>query len=572
MSVLRRVLYKRLFVPKFNPKAATNGFATDSNSSGFITTPDTAEIPKCSLNEYVFQNVHLWENRIATECAVTGRNYTYSQLRTKSKNFGAALRKKFKLEKNDTIAILLPNVPEFPIVTLGAIRAGLICTTVNPIYTADEISRQLLDSSTKVIVTLNELWPLADAATKQAKKNIPIITIKSQQSQNVPSGAANFAELADYNADLPSEESWDSVAFLPYSSGTTGLPKGVMLTHHNIVANVAQIGHPKLLISKQTTPDHQDIVPAVLPMFHIYGLTILSMFQIKLGVKIVTLPKFTPELYIGTLKKYKPNVLYLAPPIAIFLGKVPQVQAEDFKPVRAVVNGAAPLGQLDGIRLTEKANKDLPILQGYGLTETSPAVITTRPAEYNKESAKGSIGRPVPNTTLKIVNPEDPSGTPLGPNELGELLVKGPQVMKGYLNRPEENIFVDGWMRTGDMMYYNDDGFLFIKDRLKELIKVKGFQVAPAELEEIIRDFPDVLDAAVIGIPHDLEGEIPRAYIVAKPNAKIDVDQLKNHVHAKVAPYKQLKGGISIVDSIPKNASGKTLRRELKQMYEEELK
>ncbi|XP_072396016.1 uncharacterized protein [Diabrotica undecimpunctata] len=510
MSVLRRVLYKRLFVPKFNPKAATNGFATDSNSSGFITTPDTAEIPKCSLNEYVFQNVHLWENRIATECAVTGRNYTYSQLRTKSKNFGAALRKKFKLEKNDTIAILLPNVPEFPIVTLGAIRAGLICTTVNPIYTADEISRQLLDSSTKVIVTLNELWPLADAATKQAKKNIPIITIKSQQSQNVPSGAANFAELADYNADLPSEESWDSVAFLPYSSGTTGLPKGVMLTHHNIVANVAQIGHPKLLISKQTTP--------------------------------------------------------------IFLGKVPQVQAEDFKPVRAVVNGAAPLGQLDGIRLTEKANKDLPILQGYGLTETSPAVITTRPAEYNKESAKGSIGRPVPNTTLKIVNPEDPSGTPLGPNELGELLVKGPQVMKGYLNRPEENIFVDGWMRTGDMMYYNDDGFLFIKDRLKELIKVKGFQVAPAELEEIIRDFPDVLDAAVIGIPHDLEGEIPRAYIVAKPNAKIDVDQLKNHVHAKVAPYKQLKGGISIVDSIPKNASGKTLRRELKQMYEEELK
>ncbi|XP_018580201.1 4-coumarate--CoA ligase 1 isoform X2 [Anoplophora glabripennis] len=507
---------------------------------------------------------------IVKECGLTGRKYTYKELRTKVKNFAGALRKKLKLEKGDVIAVLLPNIPEYPVVILGANRAGIICTTVNPIYTPAEISKQLLDSSTKVIVTLNELWALASASKGLINKDIPIVTINSQAGQTTPAGAINFSELTDNSVDFPEDGTIcsDEVAVLPYSSGTTGLPKGVQLTHFNIVSNLCQLEHPLIGCNWRTTADHQDTTQAVLPLFHIYGLTILCMYQLRLGCKIITLPKFTPDLYIGTLKKHKPELLYLAPPIAIFLANHPTVKEEDFSNVRTIINGAAPLGILDEEKLLKKANKNIPFLQGYGLTETSPAVITTRLSHLSNKSIIGSLGKPVPNTEVKIIGIDDMTATHLGPNQMGELVVKGPQVMKGYHNRPEENIFIDGWMRTGDMMYYNEDGFLFITDRLKELIKVKGFQVPPAELEEIIRDFPDIVDAAVVGVPHENYGEAPRAYVVPRQGTKINPEKLIEFVKSKVAPYKQLRGGVSIIDNIPKNASGKILRRELKQLYE----
>lgn len=210
----------------------------------------------------------------------------------------------------------------------------------------------------------------------------------------------------------------------------------------------------------------------------------------------------------------------------------------------------------------------LSFILGYGLTETSPAVLFKRTSFLDIKSAEGSLGKPVPNTEVKVVAVGDTKGIPLGPNEPGELFIRGPQVMKGYFNRPEEQPFQDGWFRSGDMTYYNEDGYLFITDRLKELIKVKGFQVAPAELEEIIRNFPNVAEAAVIGIPHPTLGEAPRAYVVPQEGAKIDSDRLKNYVKEQVAPYKQLAGGIAVVDSIPKNATGKILRRQLKLLYE----
>jgi 4-coumarate--CoA ligase len=208
---------------------------------------------------------------------------------------------------------------------------------------------------------------------------------------------------------------------------------------------------------------------------------------------------------------------------------------------------------------------------GYGLTETSPTVTAISIKLKAELNPSGSVGRPVPNTCLKVVNIDDPTGTPLGPNCTGELLVKGPQVMKGYLNRPEEtkNAFLDGWLRTGDMVYYSDDRVFFVTDRLKELIKVKGFQVAPAELEEIIRDFPNVADAAVIGVPHPVNGEAPRAYIVPKKDTKVNIKALEEYIKSKVAHYKQLKGGVAVVDTIPKNASGKIMRRTLKLQYEQ---
>ncbi|KAJ8944987.1 hypothetical protein NQ318_010189 [Aromia moschata] len=463
------------------------------------------------------------------ECSVTGRKYSYNQVRVKSRNLGGALRKKLNLEKGDGGGGGGG----------GGSRAGLICTTINPIYTPAEIARHLLDSTAKALITLDSLWGLAQASTNLMKKNIPTLTIATEQGQSTPAGAISFTEFTNLQTECTDvKSSSDDVALLPYSSGTTGLPKRRIAHSFQYSIKLMSVAAPtgwlqpkdyrispkKAFIIKTTIPNHQDVNPAVLPLFHIYGLTILSWYQLRLGCKVVTLPKFTPELYIDTIRKQKPDVLYLAPPL------------------------------------------------GYGLTETSPVILSTRISLLKNKSCVGALGLPVPNTEVKIVEADDASGTPLGPNQVGELLVRGPQVMKGYFNRPEEkNVFLDGWLRTGDMMYYNDDGFLFITGRLKELIKVKGFQVAPAELEELIRDFPNVVDSAVIGVPHEKHGEVPRAYVVPKQGAKIDEKKLREYVASQVAPYKQLTGGISVVDSIPKNASGKTLRKDLLLLYQSEI-
>lgn len=584
MSLLGRVVntnnkrgwqkMQRVIISVFYQKIRFASSLSDANiiNSGL---PDL-NIPKISINEYVIQNIGNWEDRVATECALTGRKYTFQQLRKKSKNLSKSLRKKLKLQPGDVIAILLPNSPEYPIALLGALDSGLIITTLNPIYTPDEISRQLIDSNAKALITLTDFYKLGLSSIELTQKKLPILTIKSKENESTPPGAINFTEFTDNDCDI-SDINVDpsNIAFLPYSSGTTGLPKGVQLTHGNIVANLTQTHDDNIGIIRITTKDHQDIIPAVLPMFHIYGLTSITLNAASAGSKLVTLPKFTPELYVSMLKKQHPHLLYVAPPLAIFLGNHPSVTKDSLANVRTVMSGAAPLGALDIERLLKKAEKEIFILQGYGLTETSPFVACTRPAFLKDKKSQGSVGKPCANTFVKIVSVDDPSGPALPPNQPGEALIKGPQVMKGYHNRPEETkktFTEDGWLRTGDMMYHSEEGYLFVTDRLKELIKVKGFQVPPAELEEIIRDFPQVEDAAVIGIPHQSHGEIPRAYVVPKKGTQLDVKKLTEFVNEKVANYKQIRGGIAVVESIPKNAAGKILRRQLKDQFINENK
>ncbi|CAH1997337.1 unnamed protein product [Acanthoscelides obtectus] len=363
----------------------------------------------------------------------------------------------------------------------------------------------------------------------------------------------------------------DSLAFLPYSSGTTGLPKGVQLIHRNIVANLCQSSHPSSNLIETATDSYQEVIPVVLPMFHIYGFSVCMMYTGTKGSKLITLPKFTPELYISVIKNNPVTSAFVAPPLVLFLTHHSDVKPEYFKHLRRVVSGAAPLGQLDEDKFKEKFGSHIQVKQGYGLTETSPVVCFFPNEIKTKTNIGGSVGKPIPATILKVINPNDPKATPLGVNETGEILVKGPQVMKGYHNRPEEtaNVFLDGWLRTGDIGYYNEDGFVFISDRLKELIKVKGYQVPPAELEEIIRDIPEVEDAAVIGIPHPTDGEVPRAYVVPKKGKTVDPEAVKSYVAGKVAKYKQLKGGVSVVGEIPKNPTGKILRRKLKTIWED---
>nr|XP_022913349.1 4-coumarate--CoA ligase 2-like [Onthophagus taurus] len=551
----------------FNSKCFSN--TTFNQDEQFIKSPlGDVEIPNVNLAEYLLNHIGKFPTKIATQCSFTERKYTYDNLLMKSSNLSKSLRKKLNLQKGDVVAILLPNIPEFPICILGPLLAGLKITTINPSYTSEEIKRQLNDSNAKVLFTLVDFWGKAQEAVKKSLSNIKIITIKTKQNQSTPSGSINFQEFTTEKCDLPEIilSSPDETVFMPYSSGTTGLPKGVELSSKNIISNICQFNHPELCISQIATENHQDISPQLLPLFHIYGFaTTLSM--LTYGVKIITLPKFERDNYLKVLSQEKPHFMVVVPPIVIFLYASPEVKPIDLSSLRTISCGAAPLGALDEEKFRKKIGRPINVLQGYGLSETSP-VVTMVPIQLQGKYP-GSMGIPVPNTQIKVVSPDDKKGNHLKPNEIGEIYVKGPQVMKGYHNNPEESekSFHDGWFKTGDLVKYNENGMFYICDRLKELIKVRGFQVPPAELEEIIRDFPGVVEAAVIGIPDEYNGELPKAFVVKKKEANVDVEKLQEFVASKVARHKHLKGGVVFVESIPKNDSGKILRRKLKELY-----
>ncbi|XP_075976981.1 uncharacterized protein LOC142977136 [Anticarsia gemmatalis] len=524
------------------------------------------EIPNCTLYDYVWQNLDRWPERTVSVCALTGRGYTYEQAFKLSNTFAANLRTKFKIRDGDAVAVMLPNVPDYPLVALGIMEAGAIITSINPIYTAHEVQRQLTMSAAKIIVTLPDTVPVVTEALKIAKLDIPIIVIKTN-GDPVPEGTALFNELSeDVHVDKSClkevRRSTNDICFLPYSSGTTGLPKGVELSHRNIIANMEQINDPLIKCHNDTTATHQDVVMGVLPFFHIYASTVLMFHKMSVGAKLVALAKFQPELYLKTLEKHKTNIVMVAPPLILLMGSHPAATEKTFEHVEIIVNGAAPLAASDVERLNDKMKKTVDFRQGYGLTETSPTVTLTPKGlvSYAK------TGPPVPSTELRIV---DQDLRNLGPNETGEILIRGPQVMRGYRNNPQANnetFTADGWFKTGDLGVADEDGVLVIADRLKELIKVKGFQVPPAELESVFREHPSVNDAAVVGVSHKTKGETPKAFVVLKPGHKCTEQDISAFVNERVAAYKQVDD-IKFVNEVPKSAAGKILRRVLKEKY-----
>ncbi|KAK9876547.1 hypothetical protein WA026_013921 [Henosepilachna vigintioctopunctata] len=549
---------------------------TNNISSSFIVNSGCTdvEIPHATLPEFLSTYYDKYERFTAVECSVTKRKYTYGEIRSKSTNLAKAFRKIFKLENGDVVAIILKNIPEYPIADIGIMKANLISSTVSPVFTSDEIARQLIDSNAKVVITDVDLSTTVKKAVDIIAKKLPLLAIKTHKDQSLPENSIDFHELVNTKVDYPEIQPGnpDDVVFLPYSSGTTGLPKGVQLTHKNLLANMIQPTHDNINYRIDATDSFQEHLPAVIPLYHVYGHNVVMHNITLCGGKMITLPGFSIESYISMLKQYQNNTIYfMAPPLFLLMIELEAVKKEYLKNARVMSNGAAPLASSDELRFIEKFGDHLTVLQGYGLTETAPVVSTLYPKIMEKvEVYRGSIGRPLPNTQIKIVDPEDSTNTPLGPNISGELLVKGPQVMKGYLNLPEETkktITEDGWLRTGDASYYNEEGFMYIVDRYKELIKVRGNQVPPAELEALIRTFPGVADAAVIGIPNKFSGELPRAYIVPKAGAKVDTKSLDQFVSEKVTRYKKLEGGIVLVKEIPKNTSGKILRKKIRDTY-----
>jgi acyl-CoA synthetase (AMP-forming)/AMP-acid ligase II len=349
--------------------------------------------------------------------------------------------------------------------------------------------------------------------------------------------------------DVPINPREDLVA-LPYSSGTTGLPKGVMLTHHNLVANLVQA-------CGVLAQDEHDTILGVLPFFHIYGMTVIMNLGLYHGVTIVTMPRFDLEQCLTICEKYRVTFANVVPPIVLALAKHPLVDRFDLSRLRIVFSGAAPLGE--SLALAASTRLKCAVIQGYGLTETSPVSHGKRLTAASQKLA--SIGPPAPNTECKIV--DTVTGAELGPMQQGEICIRGPQVMKGYLNRPDATramIDADGWLHSGDIGYADADGDFFVVDRLKELIKYKGLQIAPAELEATLLTHPSIADAAVIPVADEEAGEVPKGFVVLKSEAT--ADQIMAYVAERVAPYKKLRA-IQIVEQIPKSPSGKILRRVL---------
>ncbi|MGH2391590.1 MAG: AMP-binding protein, partial [Chloroflexota bacterium] len=414
-----------------------------------------------------------------------------------------------------------------------------------PTYTAHELAFQLEDADAVHLLTIPALLERAHEANP--RRRLREIFVLGEKA----AGATPFADLlggTDEPPDVPIDARRD-LAILPYSSGTTGLPKGVMLTHYNLVANVLQ--------TAATEPDlsEDSRLLAVLPFYHIYGQVVVLYMGLHLGATIITMPRFDLETFLQVIQNYKIDHANLVPPIILALAKHPLVSQYDLSSLRTVFSGAAPLG--DEVAGACAVRLDCVVKQGYGLTETSP--VTHVMPKLEGPMNTGSIGVCIPLTECRVVDPA--TGNDVGPNERGEVWVRGPQVMRGYLNQPEATAAMlddAGWLRTGDIGYADQGGLFYIVDRLKELIKYKGLQIAPAELEAILLTHPAVADAAVIPYPDEEVGEVPKAFVVLKGEAA--AEELQAYVAARVAPYKKIRR-LEFRQAIPKSASGKILRR-----------
>ncbi|MEU1041348.1 4-coumarate--CoA ligase family protein [Streptomyces sp. NPDC005907] len=483
---------------------------------------------------------------------VDGTTLTYEQVDRFHRRLAAAFAEA-GLVKGDVLALHSPNTIAFPTAFYAATRVGASVTTVHPLATAGEFAKQLRDCGARWIVTVSPLLETARAAAGQAGGVREIF---------VCDGAPGHRSLIDMLGSAAPEPRIDidpaeDVAALPYSSGTTGVPKGVMLTHRSIATNLAQLS-PTLPVGPG------DRILAVLPFFHIYGLTALMNAPLRQGATVVVLPRFDLDTFLAAIERHRITGLYVAPPIVLALAKHPAVARYDLSSLRYLICSAAPLDAALATACSRRLGLP-PVGQAYGMTELSPGTHVV-PLDA-VDPPPGTVGKLIAGTQMRILSLDDPDKD-LGVGEPGEIAIRGPQVMKGYLGRPDATAAMidrDGWLHTGDVGYVDADGWLFVVDRVKELIKYKGFQVAPAELEALLLTHPGVADAAVVGVYNDDNNEVPHAFVVRQPAAPdLSEGEVMMYVAERVAPYKRVRG-VTFVESVPRAASGKILRRELRE-------
>lgn len=510
--------------------------------------PDV-EIPDASVTDYLFGAAADHADHPALIDSTSGNEISYGQLVHMVDRVAAGLAER-GIGKGDVVGVFIPNTPYWAVVFHGILRAGAVATTINSLYSADEVAFQLSDADAKLLFTVSPFLDRADKAAEQvgldpATQVIPI---------DGADGRGGLADLIATTAPSPQPtiDPATDLAVLPYSSGTTGLPKGVMLTHRNLVANLAQI-------ESLLRPENSERVLAVLPFFHIYGMQVVLNLYLKNGKTVVTMPKFELPDFLATIQDHRTDMVFIAPPVAVALAKHPMVDSYDVSAMKVLFSGAAPFDK----QLADAviARLGVKVRQGYGMTEMSPVSHGIRVDDAGDAMSIGTIGQIIANTECRVVDPETGQD-----GHAGELWVRGPQVMRGYLNNEKataETIVEDGWLRTGDIVEVAD-GLFTVVDRLKELIKVSGYQVPPAELEALLLTHPGIADAAVIGIPDEKRGEVPKAFVVKQADADgLTEDAVMEFVAERIAPHKKIRS-VAFIDAVPKSASGKILRKDLK--------
>ncbi|KAE8150675.1 hypothetical protein BDV25DRAFT_129361 [Aspergillus avenaceus] len=521
----------------------------------------SVDIPDVDLWRFLFESDRPYpDDQVLLTDPDTSRCHTYTQVRQRALAFGHWLRQKWDWRKGDVLAVFAPNSIDYPVVTWGTLAMGGVVCPLNPNYGVQELLHPLRDTKAKAVVTQRSQSSVAFEASERA--GIPrdrVIVL-----EDLPGDAFDDGKVYGPHSpsiDRPAEE----LAFLVYSSGTTGLPKAVMLSHRNMIANVLQCAaiDQGVLAWDRGLRGEGDRVLALLPFFHIYGLTFLLHYAVHFGLSTYVMPRFQFDAFCNTIQKHQITFAYVVPPIILELVSNSRTSEYDLSSLRMMMSAAAPLAADLIHRLRDKLH--LLVRQGYGMSECAPC--THLQTWEETQTHPGMVGRLVPNMTAKYVPVEGEAG------RSKELWVKGPNVFLGYLNNPQanrESFSEDGYYKTGDVGYEDEHGRLFITDRVKELIKYNGFQVAPAELEAIALGHPAVGDVAVAGIQDGRMGtELPRAYVVVAPGhsgSPATADSIYQYVSDQVINYKRLRGGVRFVPWIPRNPSGKILRRELKKL------
>lgn len=536
--------------------------------------PATLDYSSEPVQKYLEKTAKNYPNKVSLH--FMGKEMTFKQLYDDALSFACYLQGTLGIKKGDRVAILLPNSPQNVIAFFGTLLAGGIVVETNPLYTERELEHQMKDSGAKVIITLDILYPRVSKVMPQTElkhiivtcikdylpfpKNLVYPYIQKKQyglvvkvkheghthllTEILKQKQKNLTEY-EYNLE-------EDICLLQYTGGTTGMPKGVMLTQKNIIANT-EMNNAWVYKCKPG----EEVVMGILPFFHVFGLTTVMILSVKMAAKLVLMPKFDAIDTLKTIQKQRPTLFPGAPTIFIGLLNHPDLKKYDLSSINACISGSAPLP----LEVQEKfeAITGGKLVEGYGLSEASPV---THSNFLWGERVKGSIGVPYPDTEAKVVSPETGAEMPL--KEIGEIIIKGPQIMKGYWNRPEatDEVLKDGWLYTGDLGYMDENGYFYVVDRKKDMIIAGGYNIYPREIEEVLYEHPDVVEAVAAGIPDPYRGETVKAYIVLKEGSAVTAEEMNKYARKYLAAYK-VPRKYEFRSELPKTAVGKILRRML---------
>ena len=536
--------------------------------------PHTIEYPEIPIFKMLDESAE--KHPEATAIIFQDKIITYRELKDQVDRFATALQN-MGVEREDKVALFLPNIPQFVISYYGALKAGAIVTAISPLYKEREVENQINDSGAETLVVLDLLYPAVEKVKDETGLKRIIVTgfgeylptvkrILGSLLGKIPTHKVDMGEGMHLFQDLlkgypptpaPIEVNpKEDLALLQYTGGTTGLPKGAMLTHYNLVSNAYMCN--AWLKAEEAKEVHVN----VLPLSHIYGMTVTMNNAIASAGAMILIPRFDAKEVLGSIKKYKASVFGGVPTLYGALITQPDISSYDLSSIKFCISGASPLPPEVQNKFMELTGGVL--VEGYGLTEASP-VTHANPLDPTLETVKiGSIGLTWPDTEAKIMH--EASGVELPVDMVGELAIRGPQVMKGYWNDPEETAAVlkDGWLYTGDYAKQDEDGYFYIVDRKKDLIKYKGYSVFPREVEDVLYEHPAVKVAAVVGIPDEESGEMPKAFIVLKDGAEATEEELIEFIRERVAPYKRIRA-VEFRDELPMTLVGKVLKKDLRE-------